>query len=408
MLVRSFVAIFAASALSSFSHLAIASEEPVITPAPSLTRDRDATKVEVSVDRQSDAQNRELKARTPGEDLGAQALEVRDFVASCGYNYVDCNDGTCCFSGEVCYKSGTQSKCRYAGFGDYSIDINSILDSLSAMMSDFPAEFGDYLTDIPTNSASLSAYIASLTSAEFAAFHTNGPSATKSANSNSRGSNSAAFQTDGSSNAPKKGLSGGAIGGIVAGVILILAAIAGALTFVLFRRNRKKQQAAAAIPPQPQQPPQMDQPGYPSQSTAPPTPRTVYSQVAPPYPGIENGAYAQQQQNPGTDYYKPPIPGAQETLGDFKQQGTYVPPPVGQQELPVPAPGTVQGQQQQWHQHPPPQNPHELTISPMPVQQQWQPPQSPLSPQPPQPPYPIPAGSGHNNPVYEMDTGLAR
>ncbi|KAI9864334.1 MAG: hypothetical protein M1813_003254 [Trichoglossum hirsutum] len=399
---HSFVAVLAASALLTFSHLATASLDPVITPAPLF---RDAVKVEKSVDREFGSPNHDLRARTPDEVLGIQALESRDFLTTCGYGYVDCGDGYCCSLGEVCYKSGTLTKCRLASYDDYGDNIDSILESLSAIISGLPTDFDNYLTNLPTNSAGLSSYIASLTSAELATFKTNSPTATKSTNANgngnSRGSSGPAFQSDDSSKTEKKGLSTGAIGGIVAGIVLVIAVIAGALLFVLFRRKRRTQAAAAAVAPsQPQQPPQMAQPGYPSQSTVPQTPQTVYSQAAPPYPGIENGAFMQQQQQKtDTDYYSPPIPGAQVAQGDFKQQGAYVPPPTGQQELPGPAPGAMQGQQQPWHQHPPHQTSHELAINPMPVQQQWQ---------PAQPPHSIPAGSGHNNFVYEMDTGLAR
>ncbi|KAH0541418.1 hypothetical protein FGG08_004108 [Glutinoglossum americanum] len=388
MLLHSFVFALAASFLLNFPLLAIASSEPIITPAPFLSRD--APKVGEAVDRQSVVPNRDLKARTTDEHL--EDLYRRDFLTSCGYAYVDCGNGFCCFYGEVCYQSGSQTKCRSETYGDYSIDINSILESLSAIISGFPTEYDSYLTDFPTDTADLSAYLASFTSAELAGHIPTAPAATKSAtningNGNGRGSSIPAFQSDGSSASgnsasANKGLSGGAIGGIVCGVVFIIAAIAGVLIFIMVRRKKQAPNNGAA--PLLQPPPQMAQPGYQPQTSGPQTPQTVYSQAAPPYPGSENSAFMQQQQNTGTDYYKPPMAGTQEALGESKQQGMYVPPPAGQQ--------------QQWHHHHPPQNTHELAINPVPMQQQWQ---------PAQPAHSTPVG-GNNNPVYEMDTGLAR
>jgi hypothetical protein len=385
MLPRSFTIV--AFATVTLSQLAVASLPPVITPAPELTRN--APKVGDIADRKSAIQNNDLKARTPD----GHVEERQNFVASCGYDYVDCGDGTCCSFMEVCDKSGANTQCRLASFGDYSVDINSILDSLSSLISGLPTDYNNYLTDLPTNSAGLSAYLASLTAIGIPAGKPTGTSPGSDATSGP------SYQSIGSSSNKSTGLSGGAIGGIVAGSVIAIAAIVGIIIFILVRRNRKNQAATAAeSTPQPQ----MAQPGYPPQDSGMQTPRTAYSQAAPPYPGVENGVFMQQQQKTDDVYYKPPIPGAQEAEGDFKQQGMYVPPPVGHQELPL----STREQQPQWNQNPPPQGSHELEISSTHTQQQWQPVQQ----------YPTgqvvaanhaPTGSAAHV-VYEMEGGVAR
>ncbi|KAI9786653.1 MAG: hypothetical protein M1839_006204 [Geoglossum umbratile] len=382
MLSHSFlIVVLATVTLLSFSQLVVAAPEPVITPAPGFTRD--APKVRSIVDRKSAIPNGDLKARAPDRHLE----ERQNFVTSCGYAFVDCGDGSCCSYGEVCSKSGTTTKCISA-FSGYSVDIDSILDSLSSLMSGLPTDFDKYLTNIPTNSAGLSAYLASLTSMEFAAGKPTGSAAT---GAGSRASNGPSLQSSDSSANKSASLSGGAIGGIAVGGVIAIAAIAAIVAFVLFRRNRKNQAAANSVAP-PLQPPQMAKPGYPPQTPGLQTPQTAYSQVAPPYPGIENGAFVQQQQKTDSGYYQPPMPGAQEAEGDTKHQGIM----------------PVQGQQPQWPQNPPPQNPHDVG-NPALVQQQWQPGQQ-------QQHYtgqvtavnPVLASNAPTHVVYEMDGGVAR
>ncbi|KAI9771712.1 MAG: hypothetical protein M1840_001928 [Geoglossum simile] len=381
MLSRSFTVV--ALATVSLSQLAVASPEPVITPAPEFTRD--APKIGEIVDRTSAIWNNDLKARAPDRHLE----ERQDFVASCGYYYVDCGDGSCCSLGEVCDKSGANTKCRFATFGDYSIDINSILESLSSLMSGLPT---DYLTSFPTNSAGLSEYLASLTSLEIAAGK---PTATSHG---SHASSGPSFQSTEDSANKRTGLSGGTIGGIAAGSVIAIAAIISTIIFFLVRRNRKNH--AAAAQPTPLQP-QMAQPGYPPQNPSMQAPHTAYSQAAPPYASVENSVFMQQQQKTDNGYYNPPILGAQEVEGGLKQQGTYVPPPVGHLGLPA----STQEQQPQWHQNFPLQGSHELGVNPthmllQPVQQHHTG-QAVAA-------HHVLAGGAPAHVVYEMEGGVAR